>query len=115
MNDSNTPTAAEVLLASTCQTVTPTLVIPGHAQTLDNAQHMQGTINKTTGVNKSAGPKQLNTAVSSGARNRPCFVPGVSMPVRSSNILDLFDRSKAHIWHDAWPGGSNVNHSNETN
>ncbi len=66
MNDSDIPTAAEVLVASTSQTDTPALVLPGHAQTLDNAQHVQGTINKNIGLNKSAAPRQLKASCNKG-------------------------------------------------
>ncbi len=43
----------------------------------------------------------MNAAVSSGARNRSCPVPGVIIPVGSSNIVGHFERPKVHIQHDA--------------
>ncbi len=63
-------------------------------------QQVQRTTNKTTHVNQSADPRQLNAAVSSGARNISHSVPGV-IPVESSNIFGPFERPKAHIRHDA--------------
>ncbi len=61
---------------------------------------MQRTTNKTTRVNQTAAPRQLNAAVSSGAKNRSHSVPGV-IRLEISNIFGPFERPKAHIRHDA--------------
>ncbi len=91
-----------MLVASSSRTDTPALVLSSHAQTVDNAQQVQSTTNKTTSVNQSAATRQLNAAVSSGAWNKSHSVPVVIIPVGSSNIFDPFERPKAHIRHDAY-------------
>ncbi len=55
-NDRNTPTAAEVLVASSSRTDIPALVLDDNAQSIDHAQQVQGTTNKTSCVNQSAAP-----------------------------------------------------------
>ncbi len=58
-NDRNTPTAAEVLVASSSRTDTPAVVLHDDAQLVDHVQQVQHTTNKSTCVNQSAAPKQL--------------------------------------------------------